>query len=53
MSGAPFCFLPCITTGELKAGYILDYISGLPVRATLGETEAVQVFARRLAEDYG
>jgi type I restriction enzyme M protein len=38
---------------ELKAGYILDYISGQPVKATPEEVEAVQVFARRLVEDYG
>lgn len=38
---------------ELKPGYILDYISGQPVKATPEEVEAVQVFARRLVEDYG
>lgn len=38
---------------ELKAGYISDYISGAPVRATPEETEAVQVFIKRLVEDYG
>ncbi len=38
---------------EVKAGYIQDYISGLPVRATPEEVEAVQVFARRLVDDYG
>src|SRR4030042_2000285 len=38
---------------ELKAGYIPDYISGQPVKATPEEVEAVQVFARRLVEDYG
>jgi type I restriction enzyme M protein len=38
---------------ELKAGYIYDYISGLPVKATPEEVEAVQVFAQRLVEDYG
>ena len=37
---------------ELKEGYILDYISGHPVKATPEEVEAVQVFARRLVEDY-
>jgi len=40
-------------SGELKPGYILDYISGQPVKATSEETDAVQVFARRLVEDYG
>lgn len=38
---------------ELKLGYIHDFISGLPVKATSEEIEAVQVFARRLVEDYG
>lgn len=37
---------------ELKAGYLLDFISGEPVKATPEEVEAVQVFARRLVEDY-
>jgi len=41
------------SSAELKPGYILDYISGKPVKATPEETEAVQVFARRLVEDYG
>ncbi len=40
-------------TEELKTGYIRDYITGAPVKGTPEETEAVQVFARRLAEDYG
>jgi type I restriction enzyme M protein len=39
--------------GEGKAGYLTDYISGQPVRATAEEVHAVQVFARRLVEDYG
>jgi len=38
---------------ELKVGYILDYISGQPVKATAEEVEAVQVFACRLFEDHG
>jgi type I restriction enzyme M protein len=38
--------------GSLKPGYIYDYISGLPVKASPEETEAVQVFAQRLVEDY-
>lgn len=42
-----------IPPDELKAGYILDYISGQSVKATPEEVEAVQVFARRLVEDYG
>ncbi len=36
-----------------KPGYVTDYISGDPVRGTPEEVEAVQVFARRLVEDYG
>lgn len=38
---------------EVKAGYIVDYISGQQVRATPEEVEAVQIFAKRLVEDYG
>jgi type I restriction enzyme M protein len=38
---------------ETKDGYIIDYISGQEVKATPEETEAVQVFARQLVEDYG
>jgi type I restriction enzyme M protein len=41
------------TPAELKAGYIVDFISGLPVKDTPEERDAVQVFARRLVEDYG
>lgn len=37
----------------LREGYINDYISGLPVRDTPEEREAVQVFAQILVEDYG
>jgi type I restriction enzyme M protein len=40
-------------TGQLKPGYVLDFISGQPVKATPEEVEAVQVFSRRLVEDYG
>ena len=32
---------------------IVDYISGLEVKATPEEVEAVQVFSRQLVEDYG
>jgi type I restriction enzyme M protein len=39
--------------GELPAGYIRDFISGRPVRETPEEVNAVQVFARRLVEDFG
>jgi type I restriction enzyme M protein len=44
---------PQTSTGGLRVGYVCDYISGIPVRATPEETEAVQVFAQRLVEDYG
>ncbi len=37
---------------ELRSGYIRDFISDQPVKATPEEVEAVQVFARRLVEDY-
>lgn len=36
-----------------KSGFIIDYISGIPVRNTPEESQAVQVFARILVEDYG
>jgi len=38
---------------ETAVGYISDYISGKRIKATPEETEAVQVFARRLVEDFG
>jgi type I restriction enzyme M protein len=38
---------------ELKPGYIRDYVSGIAVKGSPEEVEAVQVFARRLVEDYG
>ncbi len=38
---------------ELKEGYICDYISGMPVKATPEEIEATQVFSKVLVEDYG
>ena len=38
---------------ELKDGYIEDFISGNPVRATPEEVEAVQVFSKMLVKDYG
>jgi len=41
------------STSDLAPGYVRDFISGQPVRATPEEVEAVQVFARRLVEDYG
>ncbi len=38
---------------ESKAGYIREYISGIQVKATPEEVEAVQIYAKRLVEDYG
>ena len=38
---------------DLETGKIKDYISGQWVEAKPEEVEAVQVFARRLVEDYG
>lgn len=38
---------------ELKAGYVSDFISGQSVKDTPEERDAVQVFSRRLVEDYG
>jgi len=40
-------------TPTLKEGYILDFVSRREVRATPEEVEAVQVFSRRLVEDFG
>lgn len=45
--------VPESETTELKPGYVRDYVSGVLVKATAEEVEAVQVFARRLVEDYG
>jgi type I restriction enzyme M protein len=39
--------------GSPKPGFVRDYVSGIMLRATPEEVEAVQVFARRLVEDYG
>jgi type I restriction enzyme M protein len=38
---------------EVKPGFVRDYVSGIELKATPEEIEAVQVFARRLVEDYG
>lgn len=38
---------------DIKEGYIIDFISGLEVRDTPEEREAVQVFSKVLVEDYG
>jgi type I restriction enzyme M protein len=37
----------------LKPGFVRDYISGIAVKASPEEIEAVQVFAQRLVQDYG
>lgn len=37
----------------IREGYIVDYISGLEIKATPEEVDAVQVFSRLLVEDYG
>ena len=33
--------------------YILDYISGIQIKETPEEIDAVQVFSKQLVEDYG
>jgi type I restriction enzyme M protein len=38
---------------EVPAGFLVDFISQQRVKATPEEIEAVQVFARRLVEDFG
>ena len=38
---------------ELREGYLIDYISGIQVKETPEETEAVQPFAKILVTDYG
>ncbi len=38
---------------ELKEGYIYDYISGVQVKETPEEVEAVQPFSKILVDDYG
>ncbi len=40
-------------TGEMKPGYLRDYVTGVAVKASPEEIEAVQVFAQRLVQDYG
>ena len=39
--------------GDPTGKFLIDFISGQQVRATPEEVDAVQVFARRLVEDYG
>lgn len=36
----------------MKEGYIIDYISGLKIKETPEEIDAVQVFSKQLVEDY-
>lgn len=36
-----------------EPNYLIDFVSGVSVRASPEEAEAVQVFARRLVDDYG
>lgn len=38
---------------EEKQGYIFDYISGIQVKATPEEIDAVQIFSKILVEDFG
>lgn len=38
---------------EIKEGYIEDFISGLPIKATPEELDAVQVYSKVLVDDYG
>jgi type I restriction enzyme M protein len=42
-----------LTAPPPGARFVPDYISATQVRATAEELDAVQVFARRLVEDYG
>lgn len=42
-----------VESEELKPGFLRDYVSGLAVKASPEEVEAVQVFSKRLVEDYG
>ena len=38
---------------EIREGYIKDYISGIEIKATPEELDAVQVFSKQLVDDYG
>lgn len=42
-----------VEIGNVAGKFVVDFISGKRVRATPEEVQAVQVFARRLVEDYG
>lgn len=41
------------SSSEIKEGYLVDYISGVHVKSTPEEIDAVQVFTKQLVEDYG
>lgn len=42
-----------VESGQLlKPGFVIDYVSGAVIKASPEEIEAVQVFSRRLVEDY-
>ena len=41
------------SSDEVPTGHLVDYISGYIVKATPEEVEAVQIFARRLVDDFG
>jgi type I restriction enzyme M protein len=45
--------MPQELQSQTREGYILDYISGIEIKSTPEEIEAVQVFSRQLVEDYG
>jgi type I restriction enzyme M protein len=40
-------------SAEKRIGYVEDFVSGTSIKATPEEIEALQVFSRRLVEDYG
>ncbi len=42
-----------LASSVTEPGFTSDYITGTRVRATAEEVDAVQVFARRLVQDYG
>lgn len=41
------------TENKIKDGYVIDFVSGLEVKATPEEIQAVQIFAKQLVYDYG
>ena len=44
---------PETEAGTPRTGFVKDYVSGVSVKAGPEEVDAVQVFSRRLVEDYG